>query len=186
MEHMYGGGLILMEMLLLLPIAKNGLKIITLTVKHRLRLWLLFILNLCQKRCMRILFIIRCNTFCGIMMKNTYYLENMQEETTEEMTLSIQSPTACMQLDYSAWENGYEELPCDVVETPESIVYPAVKNYVEDSLDYLIKRQSDDGAWHLTWSFSADERFRKMEALYEANYTMLILARLGRFNRTDI
>ena len=97
-----------------------------------------------------------------------------------------QNPTACMQLDYAVWENGYEELPCDVVETPESIVYPAVKQYVNDSLDYLIKRQSEDGAWHLTWSFGEDERFRKMEALYEANYTMLILARLRRFNRIEI
>ena len=97
-----------------------------------------------------------------------------------------QNPTACMQLDYSTWENGYQELPCDVVETPESIVYPAVKDVVEDSIDYLINRQGEDGAWHLTWSFGADERFRKMETLYEANYTMLVLARLGRFNRIDM
>ena len=94
-----------------------------------------------------------------------------------------QNPTACMQLDYSAWDNGYEELPCDVVETPDSVVYPAVRQVVNDSLDYLVKRQSTDGAWHLTWEFGEDERFRKMERLYEANYTMLVLARLGRFNR---
>lgn len=97
-----------------------------------------------------------------------------------------QNPTACMQLNYSAWENGYEELPCDVVETPESIVYPAVKNVIDESLNYLIKRQSDDGAWHLTWDFGEDERFRKMERLYEAHYTMLVLARLGRFNRIEL
>lgn len=97
-----------------------------------------------------------------------------------------QNPTACMQLDYSAWESGYEELPCDVVETPESVVYPVVKDVVEDSLDYLINRQDEDGAWHLTWSFGEDERFRKMERLYETNYTMQMLARLKRFNRIDI
>lgn len=97
-----------------------------------------------------------------------------------------QNPTACMQLDYSAWENGYEELPCDVVETPESVVYPAVKDIVEDSLDYIIKRQSEDGAWHLTWSFGEDERFRKMERLYETHYSMQMLARLKRFKRIDI
>ena len=96
-----------------------------------------------------------------------------------------QNPTACMQLDYSAWDNGYEELPCDVVETPDSIVYPVVKQVVDDSLDHLIKRQSDDGAWHLTWRFGEDERFRKMERLYETNYTMLVLARLGRFDRIE-
>ena len=96
-----------------------------------------------------------------------------------------QNPTACMQLDYSAWENGYEELPCDVVETPDSVVYPAVKQVVDDSLDYLIRRQSADGAWHLTWGFGEDEGFRRLERLYETNYTMLVLARLGRFDRIE-
>ena len=96
-----------------------------------------------------------------------------------------QNPTACMQLDYKAWEGGYEELPCDVVETPESVVYPAVSQIVEDSLDYLIRRQSPDGAWHLTWRFGDDERFRAMERLYEANYSMLVLARLHRFGRIE-
>ena len=96
-----------------------------------------------------------------------------------------QRPTACMQLDYAAWDNGYEKLPCDVVETPDSVVYPAVRDVVDASLDYLIKRQSADGAWHLTWGFGEDERFRNMERLYETNYTMLILARLGRFHRVE-
>ena len=94
-----------------------------------------------------------------------------------------QNPTACMQLDYATWENGYEELPCDVVETPDSVVYPAVKQAVDDSLDYLIARQSGDGAWHLTWGFGEEEGFRRLERLYETNYTMLVLARLGRFDR---
>lgn len=97
-----------------------------------------------------------------------------------------QNPTACMQLDYAAWDRGYEELPCDVVETPESVVYPAVEKVVQESLDYLVKRQSPDGAWHLTWGFGEDERFRRLETLYEANYTMLILARLSRFDRIEL
>lgn len=96
-----------------------------------------------------------------------------------------QDPTACMQLDYSAWENGYEELPCDVVETPDSVVYPAVKDVVDDSLDYLIKRQSSDGGWHLTWGFGDDERFRRLERLYEASYTMNVLVRLKKFGRIE-
>ena len=96
-----------------------------------------------------------------------------------------QNPTACMQLNYSAWANGYEELPCDVVETPDSIVYPEVKQVVDDSLDYLIERQSTDGAWHLTWGFGEEEGFRRLERLYETNYTMLVLARLGRFQRIE-
>lgn len=108
------------------------------------------------------------------------------KELADRLTAIVnQNPTACMQLDYSTWENDYVELPCDVVETPDSIIYPAVKQFVDDSLDYLIKQQNEDGAWHLAWSFGADERFRKMERLYEANYTMLVLARLGRFNRIE-
>lgn len=96
-----------------------------------------------------------------------------------------QNPQACMELDYSAWENTYAELPCDVVQSPQSIVYPAVETLVQDSLDYLIKRQSEDGAWHLTWRFGTDERFRPMEKRYEAHYTMLVLNRLAAFGRLE-
>ena len=96
-----------------------------------------------------------------------------------------QNPQACMQLDYAAWENSYTELPCDVVQSPESVVYPAVSKLVQDSLDYLIGRQSEDGAWHLTWRFGKDERFREMERRYEANYTLLMLNRLSGFGRLE-
>jgi len=96
-----------------------------------------------------------------------------------------QNPQACMQLDYSAWENTYVELPCDVVQSPQSVVYPMVEKLVQDSLDYLIKRQSVDGAWHLTWSFGKDKRFRQMERRYEAHYTMLVLHRLAAFGRLE-
>jgi len=94
-----------------------------------------------------------------------------------------QNPSACMQLDFAAWERGYEELPCNVVDTPDSVVYPAVRDLVDASLDYLIKQQSGNGAWPLTWRFGKDERFRRLEADYEAHLTMLILAELGRFGR---
>lgn len=108
------------------------------------------------------------------------------KELADRLTAIVnQNPTACMELNYSAWKNSYVELPCDIVETPDSVIYPAVKQVVNDSLDYLIERQNEDGAWHLAWSFGTDERFRKMERLYEANYTMLVLARLGRFNRIE-
>lgn len=96
-----------------------------------------------------------------------------------------QSPQSCMELDYAEWENTYVELPCDVVQSPQSVVYPAVEQLVQESLDYLIKRQSEDGAWHLTWRFGKDEKFRKMERRYEANYTMLVLNRLAAFNRVE-
>jgi len=94
-----------------------------------------------------------------------------------------QNPTACMQLDLKKWEQGYEELPCDVIDTPDSIIYSTVKHLVDDSLDYLIRQQNDDGCWHIHWRFGEGEAFAKLQANYEAHLTMLILAELGRFGR---
>ena len=96
-----------------------------------------------------------------------------------------QNPTACMQLDLPKWEQGYEELPCDVVDTPDSVIYPAVKKLVDNSLSYLIRQQCVDGCWHLTWSFGEGEAFAKLQVAYEAHVTMLILAELGRFDRIE-
>ncbi|HCA28457.1 MAG TPA: hypothetical protein DEP23_02185, partial [Ruminococcaceae bacterium] len=97
-----------------------------------------------------------------------------------------QHPTACMQLDFMKWEKGYEHLPCHVVETPDSMIYPAVKYLVDKSLSYLIRQQGDDGAWHLNYRFGEDEVFRKLETDFEAHQTMLLLAELGRFGRIEI
>jgi len=97
-----------------------------------------------------------------------------------------QNPTACMQLDLVKWEQGYEELPCDVVDTPDSVIYTAVKDLVDNSLDYLIKQQNDDGCWHLNWQFGEGDAFDKLQKKYEAHLTMLILAELGRFNRVEV
>ena len=115
------------------------------------------------------------------------FVKCLQDRALADRLAAIlcQNPTACMELNYSEWENTYAELPCDVVETPDSVVYPAVKDVVDASLAYLVKRQSSDGAWHLTWSFGADERFRSMERRYEANYSLLVLTRLQRFNMID-
>ena len=97
-----------------------------------------------------------------------------------------QNPTACMQLDYTKWEQGYEELPCDIVDTPESAIYPVVKDLVDNSLDYLIRQQNGDGCWHLHWRFGEGEAFSRLQTLYEAHLTMLILAELGRFGRIEL
>ena len=70
--------------------------------------------------------------------------------------------------------------------TEKNVKKLTVKDIVEDSLDYYLTRQGEDGAWHLTWSFGEDERFRKMERWYETHYTMQMLARFKRFNRIDI
>jgi hypothetical protein len=115
------------------------------------------------------------------------FVKCLKDKPLAEKLASIlcQHPTACMQLDFAKWEQGYEELPCDVVNTPDSIVYPAVKDLVNDSLSYLIHQQKDDGAWHLNYRFGEGEVYRKLEADYEANLTMLILAELGRFGRIE-
>lgn len=96
-----------------------------------------------------------------------------------------QHPTECMQLDYGKWEDGYEQLPCDIVSTPDSVIYSAVKDLVDESLSYLIRQIKEDGAWHLTWRFGEDEAFRKLERQYKMHLTMLILAELNRFGRIE-
>lgn len=96
-----------------------------------------------------------------------------------------QHPTACMQLDFAKWEQRYEELPCDVVNTPDSVVYPTVKDLVNDSLSYLTRQQKDDGGWHWSFRFGEADVFRKLEADSDAHLTMLILAELGRFGRIE-
>ena len=91
-----------------------------------------------------------------------------------------------METDFSKWENQYIHLPCDVVDTPDSMIYHTVKDLVDNSLTYLIKRQGIDGAWHLNYSFGEDEAFRILEKSYETYITTLYLAKLNRFNRIEI
>ena len=88
-------------------------------------------------------------------------------------------------MDESGWNHGYHETAFDVVEKPDSFIYRAVKDLVDQSLDWLIRRQDEDGAWHLTFRFGKDEAFRRLEANFEAHYTMLTLAKLNRFGRID-
>jgi hypothetical protein len=91
-----------------------------------------------------------------------------------------------MQLDYAKWEQGYEELPCDIVDTPESVVYLAVKDLVDESLSHLIRQQNEDGCWHLHWRFGEGEVFAAMQERFEAHLTMLVLAELSRFGRIEM
>jgi hypothetical protein len=53
----------------------------------------------------------------------------------------------------------------------------------DTSLGYVIRQQDADGCWHLHWRFGDGEAFDKMQALFEAHLTMLILAELNRFGR---
>jgi len=44
---------------------------------------------------------------------------------------------------------------------------------------------NDDGCWHLHWRFGESESFAKMQTLFEAHLTMLILAEVNRFGRIE-
>ena len=96
-----------------------------------------------------------------------------------------QNPTACMDMDESCWEHGYHETPCDVVVTPDSFIYPVVKDVVDESLEYEIRHQQADGAWHLNWRLGEGEAFDRLQAKFEVHYTMLTLAELNRFGRIE-
>lgn len=116
------------------------------------------------------------------------FVSCLKDKTLAEKLASIlcQHPTACMEINFDKWENEYIHLPCDVVETPDSVIYPVVKDLVDKSLNYLIKHQGSDGAWHLNYSFGGDEAFRKLEKSYETYITTLYLAKLKRFGRIEI
>ena len=77
-------------------------------------------------------------------------------------------------------------MPCDAIDSPSNIVYPKVKDLVDDSLEYRIKQQSDDGRWPLDWSFGKDEGFVKLQAKYEVSRTMGMLAKLKRFGWIEL
>jgi len=115
------------------------------------------------------------------------FVQCLKDKTQAEKLAKIlrQNPTACMELNKNNWVNEYEDLPCFVVKAPDSCVYPAVKDLVDESLDYLIRQQSEGGAWHLYYSWGENEAFRKMEKSYEAHMTMLFLAKLKRFGRIE-
>jgi len=93
---------------------------------------------------------------------------------------------AFMELDFSKSDNDYVHLPCDAIDSPNNIIYPAVKNLADDSLEYRIKQQQSDGRWPLGWPCGEGEGFHKLQILYEAFRTMSMLAKLHRFNRIEL
>lgn len=117
-----------------------------------------------------------------------WFVPCLKDKDTAYKLTSIlrQNPTAFMELDFSKSDYEYVHLPCDAIDSPENIIYPVVKNLVDDSLEFRIKQQSNDGRWPLGWAFGENERLRKLHTLYEAHRTMIILAELGRFGRIEI
>ncbi|MGX8797707.1 hypothetical protein ACR6HW_16845 [Fusibacter sp. JL298sf-3] len=108
------------------------------------------------------------------------------KDTANKLTsILCQNPSVFMELDFTKSHNHYVHLPCDDINSPDNIVYHAVKDLVDDSITHRIKQQKNDGRWTQGWSMGEDEGFRKLQILYDANFTMKMLAKFGRFNRID-
>ena len=116
-----------------------------------------------------------------------WFVPCLKEKDTADKLTSIlrQNPTVFMELDFSKSDTEYVHLPCDWIDSPDNIIYPVVKNLVDDSLTYRIKQQSDDGRWPLGWSFGDSEGFHKLQILYEASRTVNMLVKLKRFGRIE-
>ncbi len=97
-----------------------------------------------------------------------------------------QNPTAFMELDFARSDTDYVHLPCDwAVKSPDSILYSTVKELVDESLDYRIKQQAEDGRWPLGWSFGNDEAMKELQAKYETYKTLEMLVKLKCFERIE-
>jgi len=108
------------------------------------------------------------------------------KEIADKLTAILrQNPTVFFELDFAKSDNNYVHLPCDGVDSPNNIIYLAVKKLVDESLDYRIKQQAKDGRWPLGWSFGKERGLRKLQALYEAFITTKTLVSLKRFGRID-
>ncbi len=111
----------------------------------------------------------------------------LKDKAMREKLASVlcQKPTAFMELDFTKSDRDYVHLPCDSVSSPDSVVYPAVKRLVDESLEYRMKQQRADGSWPLGWSFGESEGLKKLQAQYEAYQTLLLLVKLKRFHRIE-
>lgn len=116
-----------------------------------------------------------------------WFVPCLKDRDTADKLASIlcQNPTAFMELDYARSKKDYVHLPCDVVGHPNSIVYPAVKDLVLESLKYRMDQQSQDGRWPLGWSFGDDEGLQKLQIKYETYRTLAMLEKLDRFDMIE-
>ncbi len=116
-----------------------------------------------------------------------HFIPYIRNKSLADRLTSIlcQSPTSFMELDLKKSTRDYVHLPCDSVSSPDSVVYPVVKELVDKSLEYRINQQSDDGRWPLGWSFGSDENLQKLQVKYEAYRTLDMLIMLDKFKRIE-
>lgn len=92
-----------------------------------------------------------------------------------------------MELDFARSDTNYVHLPCDwAVKSPNGILYPAVKDLVDKSLEHRIRQQSTDGRWPLGWSFGNDTDMQKLQLKYETYMTLEMLVKLKNFGRIEM
>ncbi len=97
----------------------------------------------------------------------------------------LQNPKSCMNLDKNKWKYDFEDTACEIISTPDSFLYPILKNETDESLNFLINIMNEEGKWRLNWKFGESEAFIRLQKKYEAHLTMLYLAILNRFNRIE-
>lgn len=116
-----------------------------------------------------------------------WFVSCLKDNDTASKLISIlcQNPTAFMELDYAKADNEYVHLPCDDINSPHNVIYPTVKDLVDDSITYRIKQQKNDGRWTQGWSMGDNEEFQKLQILYDAYFTMKMLVKFRQFGRID-
>ena len=96
-----------------------------------------------------------------------------------------QNPTAFMELDFEKAAHEYVHLPCDSLCSPDDVIYPLIKELVDESLDYRLLQQAPDGRWPLGWSFGNSDGLHRLQTKYEAYRTLLMLVKLKKFGRIE-
>ena len=91
---------------------------------------------------------------------------------------------ATLATDPAQW-GGYVLQPLDVVDAPDSPLYPRFREHVERHLDYLIETQGADGVWspHWSWMGAFPEAWERARVAWQGRLTVLRLRQLAAFGR---
>ena len=118
-----------------------------------------------------------------------WFVPCLKDKVLADKLTSIlrQNPTVFWEHDFTKSNSDYVHLPCDyAVCSPDCIVYPVVKDLIDESLSYKIKQQTDDGKWSLGWSYGESEGLQKLQMSAEVTGTVNMLVKLKRFGRVDL
>ncbi|MCL2212826.1 MAG: hypothetical protein FWB93_03240 [Oscillospiraceae bacterium] len=97
-----------------------------------------------------------------------------------------QNPTAAWELNFAKSNSDYVHLPCDFgVTSPDSFLYPVVKDLVDDSLTVRMNQQADDGHWPWGWSFGESDEMQRLQLKSNVIRAIDMLVKLKRFDRIE-